>query len=69
MTPPVIDPNANDPSAAVIQKVVDVLDDMGISYVFTGAIALAYWVAPRGTKDIDTRRDATSEHVSTMGRL
>jgi len=51
--PPVIDPGANDPSASVIQRVVDVLDDMGIEYVFTGALALAYWVAPRGTKDID----------------
>jgi hypothetical protein len=39
--------------SALLQRVVDILDDCHVPYMLTGSLAAAYYATPRATKDID----------------
>jgi hypothetical protein len=57
--------------SALLQRVVEILDDCRIPYMLTGSLAAAYHATPRATKDIDIvfETDATglSRLVSRLG--
>jgi hypothetical protein len=38
---------------AFLRRVVEVLDQAGVSYMLTGSLAAAYYAVPRATQDID----------------
>jgi hypothetical protein len=44
---------ADETIAAVVGRLIDVLEVSGETYAFGGAIALAAWSEPRATADVD----------------
>jgi hypothetical protein len=52
---------------AFLRRVVEVLDEAGVSYMLTGSLAAAFYAVPRATQDIDvvveTQEDGIEELV------
>ena len=49
-----------------VMEIAQALEHARISYAFGGAIALAYYAAPRGTEDIDINVFLTAEEAGTF---
>ena len=49
-----------------VMEIAQALDHVRIPYAFGGAIALAYYAAPRGTEDIDINVFSTAEEAGTF---
>jgi hypothetical protein len=53
----------------VFHRITSALGEAGISYVFAGSFASAYYGAPRTTQDIDLVIAATSDQLRTFVQL
>lgn len=53
-------------SAAVLRRIADALDSVGIPFMLTGSFAAAYHGVPRATLDIDLVIEATESQLRTL---
>lgn len=52
--------------AAFLERVVEVLDEAGVSYMLTGSLASAFYAVPRATQDIDVVIEAHKEGIERL---
>jgi predicted nucleotidyltransferase len=52
--------------AAFLERVVEVLDEAGVSYMLTGSLASAFYAVPRATQDIDVVIEAQKEGIERL---
>lgn len=52
--------------AAFLERVVEVLDEAGVSYMLTGSLASAFYAVPRATQDIDVVIEAQREGIERL---
>ncbi|MGH8595179.1 MAG: hypothetical protein ACREXT_00825, partial [Gammaproteobacteria bacterium] len=50
----------------VVRQISDALEGAGVDYAVSGAIALAYWTAPRATLDVDIALDVAPTAVPAL---
>ena len=53
---------------AKVMRISQALEQAGIPYAFGGAIALAYYAAPRGTENIDVNVFSRADEASTLSK-
>lgn len=53
---------------AFVRRVVEVLDQAGVSYMLTGSLAAAYYAVPRATQDVDLVIETTELGVDRLVR-
>ena len=52
--------------AAFLERVVEVLDEAGVSHMLTGSLASAFYAVPRATQDIDVVIEAQKEGIERL---
>ena len=52
--------------AAFLERVVEVLDEAGVSYMLTGSLASAFYAVPRATQDIDVVIEAERDGIDRL---
>ena len=52
--------------AAFLERVIEVLDEAGVSYMLTGSLASAFYAVPRATQDIDVVIEAQEEGIERL---